>query len=43
MSLICGISKKMIQMIQNRLTDIENKHIVTKEETGPGDKLGIWD
>jgi len=30
--------------IRNRHIDIENKPMVTKEETGWGrDKLGVWD
>ena len=36
----------MIQMnlLRNRLTDIENKLMVTKGERGRGrDKLGFWD
>ena len=36
--------KKMIQInlqTKNRLTDIENDLMVTKEERGTGDKLGV--
>ena len=29
--------------IQNRLTDTENKFVVTKGERGGRDKLGVWD
>ena len=28
---------------RNRLTDIENKLMVTKGEKGRRDKLGVWD
>ena len=48
-TIICGIlKKKIIQMNlqnRNRLTDIENKLMVTKgERAGQGiDKLGVWD
>ena len=39
--------KKMIQtnslQNRNRLTDIENKLMVTKGEAGGRNKLGIWD
>ena len=43
-SLICGAKKKKIQMNlfpRQRLTDIENKHMVTKGEGDGRDKLGI--
>ena len=40
-SLICGISKKII-WLQNRLTDIENKHGYQGGSWGC-DKLGVWD
>ena len=34
----------MYMQKRNRLTDTENKLVVTKEERGRGrDKLGIWD
>ena len=36
--------KKMIQTYlhnRNRLTDIENRLMVTKGESGQGDKLGV--
>ena len=38
--------KKMTQMNlqdRNRLTDIENKLLITKGTVGGRDKLGIWD
>ena len=35
--LICGILKK--KRVQNRIMDVENKIIVTRED----DKLGDWD
>ena len=28
---------------RNRLTDIENKLVVTKQEGGGADKLEVWD
>ena len=42
-SLICGIWKNDTSELRNRLTDIENKFMVTKEEIGERDKLGVWD
>ena len=45
--LICGIWKKKIQINlfpkRNRLTDIENKFMVTKGGSGGTDKLGGCD
>ena len=41
--LICGIWKNDTSELRNRLTDIENKFMVTKEEIGERDKLGVWD
>ena len=44
--LICSILKKVYKWAylqkRNKVTDVENKHIVTKCERG-GDKLGDWD
>ena len=44
--LICGIKKKMVQRTysqnRNRVTDVENKFMVTKGEEGR-DKLGDLD
>ena len=38
-SLICGILQN-----RNRLTNMENKFMVTKRERGEvRDKLGVWD
>ena len=35
---------EIIYKNRNRLTDIENKFVVTKVEKGLGvDKLGVWD
>ena len=46
-TIICGIlKKKIIQMNlqnRNRLTDIENKLMVTKGEREGKDKCGVWD
>ena len=45
-SLICRILKKMIQMNlqnRNRLTNVEDKFMVTKGDRGGRDKLGVWD
>ena len=36
--------KKMVQMNRNKVTDVENKLMVTKGESGGGrDKMGDWD
>ena len=44
--LICGILKNNTNEFiykTNRLTDIENKLMVTKGERKRRDKLGVWD
>ena len=33
----------MLQNRKNRLTDFENKFMVSKGENGRGDKSGVWD
>ena len=47
MWLICRILKKRYRWTylqsRNRLTNIENKLLVTKGKGGRGDKLGVWD
>ena len=48
-SLLCGILKKWYKWTylqnRNRHTDLENKLMVTKGDSGDGgrDKLGVWD
>ena len=45
-SLICSFLKKLYKEIylqnSNRVTDLENKLMVTGEKGGGRDKLGVW-